>query len=207
MASNQEVISVLQQAIAMLGGSANNAESFGYPEVFDVKAMGYCRIGGVERARDELINKGNSGDKLAARFAELLPKYWFVQDIEDYVRTYSTQQNELQEFCCGNFRFGTALMGMAAGGDGRGRSMLWRVWGPAVIRELNPATNRYEDKPIMEDSEQVFAVANDSRTLSGKTLTTNPRVADMYDVVMSAFNYFYERNKNAVNPLSLFYPS
>lgn len=163
------------------------------PPVFDVQPLGYSRLGAVEAFRTELLA---SNDPLQKRFAATLPEWWFVQDQEAYTEL-TTEQQALQEFNCGNARFSMAIMGVAADG-----STMWRTFWPAVVREWNEEKGQMVDTPIVHtDGKPVYAVPNDSRTWGGKTLTTNPRVADMDKVVRAAFAYFKLTNENAVRPI------
>lgn len=163
------------------------------PAVFDVQPLGFSQLGEVEAYRNEL---NASNDPLQKRFAASLPKWWFVQDQEAYV-ALTTEQQALQEFNCGNARFNIAIMGAAADG-----STMWRTFWPAVSREWNDAKGQMEDIPILgPDGKEVYAVPNDSRTWGGKTLTVNPRVADMGKVIRAAFAYFKLTNENATLPI------
>lgn len=193
--STQAAITLLKQALAMLEGEPL-ATAPSYPAVFDVQPLGYTRLGAVEAFRDELRADTSAKKQFAARFAELLPEFWYVQDAEDYV-TLSAEQQQLQEFNCGNARFTLAIMGKSA--DGK---HLWRKWWPAVTREWSEASQGFVDTPILHDGKPVCAVANDSRTPGGRTLSANPRVSDMVKVVRAAYDYFYETNKDAKVPLS-----
>lgn len=163
------------------------------PPVYDVQPMGYSRLCAVEMFRAELLA---SNDPLQLRFAATLPEWWFVQDQEAYV-DLTTEQQALQEFNCGNARFTIGIMGRAADG-----STMWRTFWPAVVREWNEAKQATEDIPIVHtDGKPVYAVPNDSRTWGGKSLTTNPRVADMEKVVRAAYAYFKLTNERATRPI------
>lgn len=189
---NSRVISMLQEVIGILsGGELKDPVIF--PDVFDLQPSGYTRLGAVESFRLELRAKN---EPLASRFAELLPEWWYVQDAEDYV-PMTTEQQQLQEFNCGNARFTMSIMGQSASGN-----HLWRKWWPAVRRGWSEAAQGFVDTPIEHEGKKVYAVANDSRNPGGRVLSTNPRVADMAKVVRNAYNYFYATNKDANIPLS-----
>ncbi len=187
-----KVISLLEEAIALLGGGFEN-KAPEYPPVFELQEAGYTQLGAVEAYRDELRE---SRDPLDNRFAELLPVWWYVQDAEDYV-PMTTAQQQLQEFNCGNARFTMAIMGKSADGN-----HLWRQWWPAVTRAWSEQAQGFVDTPLVHEGKQVYAVANDSRNPGGRTLSTNPRVADMPKVIRNARDYFYATNKDAKIPLS-----
>lgn len=197
--NNETVINLLAQAISILGGEQGGTNRAPvYPEVFDVQPLGYTRLGAVESFRDELRAEADNSPKkqFATRFADMLPEFWFVQDAEDYV-TLTAEQQQLQEFNCGNARFTLAIMGKTP--DGK---HLWRKWWPAVSRQWSEAAQGFVDTQIVHEGKTVYAVANDSRNPGGRVLSVNPRVADMPKVVRAAYDYFYETNKDAKVPLS-----
>lgn len=192
-----ELYQALGTALGVTGGSVPAVST--YPAVYDVQPQGFTRLGAVETYREEL---NASNDPLQKRFAASLPKWWFVQDQENYV-LLSDDQQRLQEFNCGNARFSMAIMGSAADG-----SSMWRTFWPSVTREWNEAKGQMEDTPVLgPDGKEVYAVPNDSRTFGGRTLTTNPRVADMDKVVRAAFAYFKLTNENATLPIESAYVS
>lgn len=176
-----------------LGLQDEEAATLRKPPVYDVQPLGYSRLGAVEAFRAELLASNNA---LQQRFAATLPEWWFVQDQEAYT-DLTTDQQALQEFNCGNARFTVGVMGRAADG-----STMWRTFWPAVVREWSEEKGQMVDTPIIHtDGKPVYAVPNDSRTWGGKTLTTNPRVADMDKVVRAAFAYFKLTNERAVLPI------
>lgn len=187
-------VSYLYKALGeALGIQADSDVTPSKPPVYDVQPLGYSRLGAVEAFRAELLA---SNDALQKRFAATLPEWWFVQDQEAYA-TLTTEQQALQEFNCGNARFTIGIMGVAADG-----STMWRTFWPAVVREWNEEKGQMVDTPIVHtDGKPVYAVPNDSRTWGGKTLTTNPRVADMDKVVRAAYAYFKLTNERAVRPI------
>lgn len=186
-----ELYQALGAALGVTGGSVPAVST--YPAVYDVQPLGFTRLGAVEAYREEL---NASNDPLQKRFAASLPKWWFVQDQEAYV-PLTTEQQALQEFNCGNARFNIAIMGSSADG-----STMWRTFWPSVTREWNDTKGQMEDIPVLgPDGKEVYAVPNDSRTWGSKTLTTNPRVADMDKVVRAAFAYFKLTNENAKLPI------
>lgn len=189
------VVGLLQEAISILtGGNAQSQGPSETPEVFDLQELGYTRIAGVERARQRLIS---TGEKLALKFVSTLPEWWYVQDAEDYI-SMTQEQKDLQAANCSNARFRIAIMGQSAAGDGHGHSMLWRTFHPAQQVSYDSTNEKWVETPILHDGAPVYAVADDSVTRGGKVLTTNPRVRDMEQVIMSAYEYFYLVNKDAV---------
>lgn len=196
--TNSAVAVLLRQALTLLEGGPAAAPTQTYLPVYDVQPLGFTRIGAVEAFRDELRAESDTSPKkqFATRFADLLPDFWFVQDAENYV-TLTPQQQQLQEFNCGNARFTLAIMGKSA--DGK---HLWRKWWPAVTREWSETAQGFVDTPIVHEGKAVYAVANDSRNPAGRVLTLNPRVSDMGKVVRAAYDYFYETNKDAKVPVS-----
>lgn len=186
-----ELYKALGDALGV-SGSVTGAVS-AYPAVYDVQPLGYTRLGAAEAYREEL---NASNDPLQKRFAATLPRWWFVQDQENYV-TLTAEQQSLQEFNCGNARFSRAIGGGAADG-----STMWRTFLPAVIRDWNEERQEMSDTPLLAaDGNPVYAVPNDSRTFGGRTLTSNPRVADMGKVLRAAFAYFKLTNENAKLPI------
>lgn len=196
MASGRLIVDIandIRRLVDELAGNTSTPPRNSYPAVYDLQPLGYTKIGAVEEYRDEL-NKG--GGNLAKRFAASLPTWWYVQDAEDYVEM-TDEQKSLQDFNCGNARFSLAIIGTSASDNS-----LWRTYIPAVQRTYNDDLMKFEDTVITHAGEGVYAVANDSRSslrVNSRTLTTNPRVKDMGDVVRNAFKYFYERNVNATH--------
>jgi len=163
--------------------------------VYDLQSLGFAKLAAAERIREEFKA---SGDKLKERFAAMIPHWWFVQDMEDYVPMDSTQQ-ALQEMNCGNVRFTNALF--SGGADAK---LLWRVYSPAVTREWSEERQGFVDSKIHgPDGNVVYAVANDSRSPGGKLLTTNPRVEDMNQVIRNAYAYFKLTNEHATLDLNI----
>lgn len=190
---NDKVKYLYEELGKALGLQDEAATTLRKPPVYDVQPLGYSRLGAVEAFRAELLASNNA---LQQRFAATLPEWWFVQDQEAYT-DLTTDQQALQEFNCGNARFTVGVMGRAADG-----STMWRTFWPAVVREWSEEKGQMVDTPIIHtDGKPVYAVPNDSRTWGGKTLTTNPRVADMDKVVRAAFAYFKLTNERAVLPI------
>lgn len=161
--------------------------------VYDMQPLGFAKLAAAERIREEF---NASGDRMKVRFADMIPHWWFVQDMEDYV-PMDTAQQSLQEMNCGNVRFTNALF--SGGADAK---LLWRVYSPAVTREWSEERQGFVDTKIYgPDGNVVYAVANDSRSPGGKLLTTNPRVGDMDQVIRNAYAYFKKVNERAtLNP-------
>lgn len=160
---------------------------------------GAAKLVCVEALRQKLLKSDNALD---IRFANSLPQWWYVQDLEEYVNDYTEYQNQLQEFNCARARFL-----LANTGANNTRELLYRSWIPAIIQKPDPRTDistvielpLYVGEAV--ESNRIYAVASDS-VINGVTKTLNPRVEDMPRVINAAYAYFIKTNANAVHNVS-----
>lgn len=190
-----EVTSIMQ-AIFNIDGSERDV-------ILAVDGSGAVKLRMVEEFRQSLLEGHNEFPELAKRFAEGLPEFWFVQNIEDYDPNYTSEQNALQEFNCSRARLNLALNG---GNDTA--AVLWRSWYPAIFLKADPRTDisTVIEAPLLVNGKQVYAIANDSN-VNGRPITTNPRIDDVKEVLENAFEFFIETNKDATHSVSEIAPS
>lgn len=171
--------------------------------ILAVDGSGAVKLRMVEEFRESLLEGHNQFPELAKRFAEGLPEFWFVQNIEDYDPNYTPEQNALQEFNCSRARFNLALNG---GNDTS--EVLWRSWYPAIFLKTDPRTDisTVIEVPLLVNGKQVYALANDS-VVNSRPITTNPRIDDVKDVLENAFAFFIETNKDATHNVNEIVPS
>ena len=190
-----EVTSIMQ-AIFNIDGSEKDV-------ILAVDGSGAVKLRMVEEFRQSLLEGHNEFPELAKRFAEGLPEFWFVQNIEDYDPNYTSEQNALQEFNCSRARFNLAL-----NGGNNTNEVLWRSWYPAIFLKTDPRTDisTVIEAPLLVNGKQVYAIANDS-TVNGRSITMNPRIEDVIDVLKNAFEFFIETNKDATHSVNEIVPS
>lgn len=211
MRSNAELATALRQLADEIAGSPAQSHPTQFPPVFNLQAGGYTQLGAVEEFRAELLKKN---DPLATRFGNSLPRWWFVQDAEDYVQM-TPEQQAAQDFNCSNARFTRALIGGQTSSESD--NPLWRTWVNAVERVWDDSIGNYKDVFIyhgetradgLPGGEPIYAVPSDAVAgppTARYTTAKNPRVADMGGVVSRAYEYFRARNIKATLPIEAAY--
>lgn len=161
----------------------------GFPAVFDVQPKGYAKLGVVEEFRAELLR---STDRTVLAYANnVLPTWWYVQDMEDFVEGYTEEQERLQEYACGGAR-----SRLDSNPD------KWTYWWHAYDIDIDEDGRASESLMKHSDGKTVCAFASDSRTASGsRLLKANPRIKDVADVIRRNQKAHWDRNHMATRPI------
>lgn len=194
-----ELLSVISDAEEVSSSEITNENSLNSFIVSVDFNTGAAKLVCVEALRQKLLKSDNNLD---IRFANSLPQWWYVQDLEEYIDDYTEYQNQLQEFNCTRARFL-----LANTGANNTRELLYRSWIPAIVQRPDPRTDisTVIELPLYVgegvETNRVYAVASDS-VINGVTRTSNPRVEDMPRVIKAAYDYFIKTNSNATHSIS-----